>query len=566
MSLSANGTSIFAQISRAMLVSTTTTDPYTIAGWIYAASTSGTKWAFSQASSAVYNHCIRIGFNSTSLIWQQTGSGGTINHQASSQAQAGKWIHVAAVSVNGDLQLFYKNGRVVSTINPAGFGTFFWVSPLTRIGASNTSSGTTTGAFQGLFCDVGFWDRALSPEEIRSLADGNRHFPNFEIGLIDFFPLRMSRFSPQKPTLGLFNKLSLSLQGSPTNPFGLSNFDPPQITNSEDRAFLEELPKEALPLTSTNYAMVLSEGLVGSDVGSPVVSVAYPLAEGNIFADTILFTSSGLLQEIDGLSQADTLSLPIQGLLVSTEQVADSDSSSLTTSALLEEVETTIKADTISLGILYALTSSEGVTQSDTPIGGLGVLVSLNEELISSDALTTSHNAAVALQEQRVMSDQSLLTGLFLSQFAETKIFSELTSLGIDYYLVTSDSFLSSDSLFASTSNTLSLVEVQTWQEANIISSFCALTVDEKVNSSDLPLLGILYDLPVQESHTFSDLFSVTYLVLRFLVEGDSLFITEHLGSVLYVSLAEGDSPFITFLEGPSKLVKQQEGDSEFTK
>ena len=160
MCVTTNGTSNALDFP-AVYTFTSTQQRYSMAGWIYATNLTGLKFAFGQVSRSINSHGTRVGFNTTSIIWQ-VQTAGTQNIQVASAAESGKWIHLACVSV-GNSAIIYKNGRRINNSSMSA-GTFTWASPAARIGASSTTVASISSGFGGNVADVAFWDDAISQE------------------------------------------------------------------------------------------------------------------------------------------------------------------------------------------------------------------------------------------------------------------------------------------------------------------------------------------------------------------------------------------------------------------
>ncbi len=141
---------------------------FTLAGWVYSDTTTGTRYAFGlQAPSTA--HGWRIGFNGTGLILQCTSSGGTQNTQSAGNAASGQWMHLGIVASSATSRALYKNGSSLATgtssLTPGS------VSQI-RIGAGSDSSGNAGSYWDGAVSHVCLWNVALTAQEMLSLYNG----------------------------------------------------------------------------------------------------------------------------------------------------------------------------------------------------------------------------------------------------------------------------------------------------------------------------------------------------------------------------------------------------------
>jgi len=144
---------------------------FTLAGWIYSDTTSGSHYAFGVQNSANANGW-RIGFNSTALILQCTGAS-TVNTQSAGNAAAGSWIHLGMVCSSATSRGLYKNGSLLTTgtssLTPSGINQI-------RIGAGSDNSGNAGSYWDGGISLVGLWNAALTTAEMGELASGQHPF------------------------------------------------------------------------------------------------------------------------------------------------------------------------------------------------------------------------------------------------------------------------------------------------------------------------------------------------------------------------------------------------------
>jgi hypothetical protein len=146
---------------------------FTMACWVFPVSTGSTRWCM-DVSNSVNSQGVRLGM-STGVLFQQISSGGTLN-RGGATITGNRWSHIAATAVGSNVGVsahfaVYLNGRRINT--GAGLSSGTYTTPTTtKIGVGTGSGGADSAWLWGNVTEAGFWNRALSLEEIQLLASG----------------------------------------------------------------------------------------------------------------------------------------------------------------------------------------------------------------------------------------------------------------------------------------------------------------------------------------------------------------------------------------------------------
>jgi len=151
---------------------------FTIEGWVkFNKSDIGSRMSlFGQ------NDAIEFGFSDASTITCWSAGGGQASAPLSSYPNDNGWHHVAAVG-NGASILIYIDGVQAGT--PGGIGTSNYGSDQnfsSKIGGGVWDA--TGGSFTGQIKKVGFWNIALTPTQLTTLASGYSVYKVTDAGLI----------------------------------------------------------------------------------------------------------------------------------------------------------------------------------------------------------------------------------------------------------------------------------------------------------------------------------------------------------------------------------------------
>jgi hypothetical protein len=152
---------------------------FTLEGWIKVdKSTIGNRIGlFGQ------NDAVEFGFSNNTTIQCWSAGGGSVNVPLTAYPDDNGWHHIAAVG-NGTNIIVYIDGVQVG-IGGSSTSNYGSSADFVRIGAAVYDPvTTTTGGFTGQMLKVGFWNTALAPAQIGSLASGFTEYTESEPGLI----------------------------------------------------------------------------------------------------------------------------------------------------------------------------------------------------------------------------------------------------------------------------------------------------------------------------------------------------------------------------------------------
>ncbi|MEI6577508.1 MAG: autotransporter-associated beta strand repeat-containing protein, partial [Bacteroidota bacterium] len=152
---------------------------FTLEGWIKIGSTA----SFARTSLFGQNDAIEFGFISSTNIECYTAGGGSLDVATTLYPGDNSWHHIAAVG-NGTNILIYIDGiqRGSGGTATANYGTSIYK---TKIGAGIYDA--IGGGFTGQIIKVGFWNIALTPSQILSLAAGFTTYTEGTSGLLAGF-------------------------------------------------------------------------------------------------------------------------------------------------------------------------------------------------------------------------------------------------------------------------------------------------------------------------------------------------------------------------------------------
>lgn len=191
--------------------------PFTMAGWANPRSHNTNQQIFSRAtgSGGNYDQNYLLFERTPDNVWSfQVRSGGVDNEVKGGAVSLNTWTHVAGVFVNASDMRLYVNG---SLSNSGGNGT----SPASGSGQNvnignynNNSDGGNT--FDGLIDDVCIYNRALTAQEIETLASSRSRIALTD-GLVGYWPLDEGVDGATASGATAFDRSGNGNHGTPTN-------------------------------------------------------------------------------------------------------------------------------------------------------------------------------------------------------------------------------------------------------------------------------------------------------------------------------------------------------------
>jgi hypothetical protein len=139
--------------------------PFTVSLWTYWPYSGAQQWPFTIQKSDSNGHLLQYNGN-TPQFYTYDGDYATASY---SNLSGSVWYHFCCVSESTAHRVIYRNavvGTPETTNQSVGSGTYY-----TTFGARSTDGSTYSGYFTGKISDPMIWSRALSPSEIRLLAD-----------------------------------------------------------------------------------------------------------------------------------------------------------------------------------------------------------------------------------------------------------------------------------------------------------------------------------------------------------------------------------------------------------
>jgi hypothetical protein len=185
-------------------------EAYTVAGWVYRQTTSGTHVIFSRSNAS--NTQVQLFLFNTSNVMQyyyESLLPGTINISGATAISTGQWYHVAAVMQSGEHRI-YLNGAseaVATNALVSRDNTYTQIS-------GRVYAGSNGEFWNGRMAEFGIWSTGLTAAEVAGLAKGRDVSTVRPASLAAYYPMG-GRYN-QSDVDRWESKLDMTATGSPT--------------------------------------------------------------------------------------------------------------------------------------------------------------------------------------------------------------------------------------------------------------------------------------------------------------------------------------------------------------
>ena len=179
--------------------------PFTMACWYHpdTNTTNACPMAFSDSTTTAHFNLLQFDYDLLGTVRQTSNTGSSAHAVSATTYTTGNWHHIAAVCTNSNDRTVFLNGVNEATNTttksfPSGTMNRFSIGALIRSSVINYCDGR--------LCEAALWDRALSDDEVASLATGMS--PLYFNSIHAYWPL----VRDAKDIVGGYD---LTIQGSP---------------------------------------------------------------------------------------------------------------------------------------------------------------------------------------------------------------------------------------------------------------------------------------------------------------------------------------------------------------